>query len=136
MVGALVLIDTDAGKRDGISFVMLPMQQDGVETRPIRLISGVSPFARLTLRKRGQRRATYWVISTTGGVVKRLLQHERQSQTGGRSVSMIDAEPLHVKAQRFVGMDETGALADRDLRQRVVRNYGRCGAQADRPAYY
>ena len=36
---------------------------------------------------------------------------------------MIDAEPLHVKAQRFVGMDETGALADRDLRQRVVRNY-------------
>jgi acyl-CoA dehydrogenase len=23
---------------------MLPMQQEGVETRPIRLISGVSPF--------------------------------------------------------------------------------------------
>jgi alkylation response protein AidB-like acyl-CoA dehydrogenase len=44
--GALVRTDTDAGKRDGISFVMLPMQQDGVETRPIRLISGVSPFLR------------------------------------------------------------------------------------------
>ena len=42
--GALVRTDTDAGKRDGISFVLLPMQQDGVETRPIRLISGISPF--------------------------------------------------------------------------------------------
>ena len=56
-------------------------------------------------------------------VVKRLLQHERQSQTGGRGVSMLDSEPLHVKAQRFVGTDDNGALVDKDLRQRLVRNY-------------
>jgi hypothetical protein len=56
-------------------------------------------------------------------VVKRLLQHERQSQTGGQGVSMLDSEPLHVKAQRFVGSDEDGALVDKDLRQRLVRNY-------------
>ncbi|MGD8415468.1 MAG: acyl-CoA dehydrogenase family protein, partial [Pseudomonadales bacterium] len=42
--GAVVRTDPKAAKRDGISFVMLPMDQPGVETRPIRLIAGASPF--------------------------------------------------------------------------------------------
>ena len=33
------------------------------------------------------------------------------------------SEPLHLKAQRFVGTDDSGALVDKDLRQRLVRNY-------------
>ena len=36
---------------------------------------------------------------------------------------MLDSEPLHLKAQRFVGTDDNGALVDKDLRQRLVRNY-------------
>ena len=42
--GAVVRTDPNAPKRDGISFVMLPMDQEGVTTRPIPLISGASPF--------------------------------------------------------------------------------------------
>jgi len=42
--GAVVRTDQSAKKRDGISFVMLPMAQEGVETKPIQLISGASPF--------------------------------------------------------------------------------------------
>ena len=40
----LVRTDPDAPKHEGISFMMLTMDQPGVTTRPIRLISGSSPF--------------------------------------------------------------------------------------------
>jgi alkylation response protein AidB-like acyl-CoA dehydrogenase len=103
---------------------MLPMQQDGVETRPIRLISGVSPFCETYFSDaRAEKGDLLGNLNDGWSVVKRLLQHERQSQTGGQGVSMLDSEPLHVKAQRFVGSDEDGTLVDKDLRQRLVRNY-------------
>ena len=41
--GALVRTDTSV-KHDGISFLLIPMDQPGVETRPIKLIAGASPF--------------------------------------------------------------------------------------------
>ena len=40
----LVRTDRDAPKHEGISFVLLPMDQEGVTVKPIRLISGASPF--------------------------------------------------------------------------------------------
>ncbi len=40
----LVRTDTEAPKHSGISFVMFDMATPGVSTRPIRLISGKSPF--------------------------------------------------------------------------------------------
>ena len=83
--GALVRTDTDAGKRDGISFVLLPMQQDGVETRPSALFPAFRPFARRILPMRVPRKGDLLGNLNDGwSVVKRLLQHERQSQTGGR----------------------------------------------------
>lgn len=42
--GALMRTDPKAEKRRGISFIMLPMHQKGVETRRIRLINGTSIF--------------------------------------------------------------------------------------------
>lgn len=41
---ALVRTDPDAPKHDGISFVLFTMNQPAVTVRPIRLISGTSPF--------------------------------------------------------------------------------------------
>ena len=41
---ALVRTDFDAPKHEGISFVLLTMDQPGVTVKPIRLISGSSPF--------------------------------------------------------------------------------------------
>ena len=41
---ALVRTDPDAPKHDGISFVLLEMDQPGVTVKPIRLLSGESPF--------------------------------------------------------------------------------------------
>ncbi|HEX2560775.1 acyl-CoA dehydrogenase family protein, partial [Phenylobacterium sp.] len=42
--GALVRTDPTAKKHDGISFILIDMHQPGIETRPIKLIAGASPF--------------------------------------------------------------------------------------------
>ena len=120
--GAVVRTDSSAKKRDGISFVMLPMDQAGVETKPIQLISGVSPFCETFFNDaRAEKTDLLGDLNDGWSVVKRLLQHERQSQTqagsgggGGHKKTIADI------AKEYVGVDESGALADPDLRSRLV----------------
>ena len=120
--GALVRTDVDAAKRDGISFVMLPMDQAGVETRPIQLISGASPFCETYFNDAVAEKADLVGELNDGwSVVKRLLQHERQSQTSA-SRAASEKETLADKAIRYVGTDDTGRLADADLRGRLTRH--------------
>ena len=40
----LVRTDPEAKKQEGITFLLVDMESPGVETRPIKLISGASPF--------------------------------------------------------------------------------------------
>ena len=122
--GALVRTDTGAGKRNGISFVMLPMDQEGVRTRPIRLISGVSPFCETFFDDaRAEKSDLLGPLNEGWSVVKRLLQHERQSQTEARAPGAGSSKPsLQEVARSYVGTDESGALADSDLRNRLTRH--------------
>ncbi|HKI73610.1 MAG TPA: acyl-CoA dehydrogenase family protein, partial [Pseudomonadales bacterium] len=120
--GALVRTDTDAGKRDGISFVMLKMDQPGVETRPIKLIAGASPFCELFFTDaRAEKTDMLGKLNEGWTVGKRLLQHERASQTGGRGMGGSgSSESFQDMAKRYVGTDSEGHLEDRDLRQRLA----------------
>ncbi len=121
--GAVVRTDPQAKKRDGISFVMLPMDQKGVETRLIKLISGASPFCETFFTDaRAEKSDLLGDLNDGWSVVKRLLQHERQSQTSAPGAPKIDEEPLYEQAKRYVGTQEDGTLADPDLRLRVVEN--------------
>lgn len=121
--GAVVRTDPKAKKRDGISFVMLPMDQKGVETRLIKLISGASPFCETFFNDaRADKSDLLGDLNDGWSVVKRLLQHERQSQTSAPSAPKIDEEPLYEQAKRYVGTLEDGTLADPDLRIRVIEN--------------
>ena len=121
--GALVRTDPNAAKRDGISFVMLPMDQPGVETRPIQLISGASPFCETFFNDaKADKTDLLGDLNDGWSVVKRLLQHERQSQTGGSPVSSGNATPLHELAKSYVGTEEDGTLADPDLRIRLANH--------------
>ncbi|MEZ5598544.1 MAG: acyl-CoA dehydrogenase family protein [Pseudomonadales bacterium] len=45
----LVRTDPEAPKQKGISFVLLPMDQPGITIKPIRLLSGESPFNQVFL---------------------------------------------------------------------------------------
>ena len=122
--GALVRTDANVAKRDGISFVLLPMDQEGVETRLIKLISGASPFCETYFNNAVASKADLLGDLNSGwSVVKRLLQHERQSQTGGRSApSMLGLKSLQARAVEYVGVDDQGKLNDTDLRHRITKN--------------
>lgn len=119
--GALVRTDPNVKKHDGISFLMLPMDQEGVETRPIRLISGASPFCETFFNNaRAEKADLLGDLNDGWNVVKRLLQHERQSQTSARRSAGAEGESLEDMAKRYVGTNDQGELADADLRSRLA----------------
>ncbi|HAR32351.1 MAG TPA: acyl-CoA dehydrogenase [Gammaproteobacteria bacterium] len=121
--GALVRTDSKVAKRDGISFVMLTMKQPGVRTRPIRLISGASPFCETYFdNARAEKTDLLGKLNDGWTVGKRLLQHERASQTGGNPAAGGRAESLQDMAKRYVGADEAGRLSDPDLRIRIANH--------------
>ncbi|MEM9255872.1 MAG: acyl-CoA dehydrogenase family protein [Pseudomonadota bacterium] len=120
--GALVRTDPSAPKRDGISFLMLEMDQPGIQTRPIRLIAGESPFCETFFdNARARKDDLMGDLNDGWSVIKRLLQHERQSQTNAPQTS-ASVEPLPEVAKRYLGCDEEGKLADSDLRGRIAEH--------------
>ncbi|MGI9327573.1 MAG: acyl-CoA dehydrogenase family protein [Pseudomonadales bacterium] len=121
--GALVRTDGQAKKRDGISFLLLPMDQPGVETRPIQLIAGESPFCETFFNDaRAEKGDLLGDLNDGWSVVKRLLQHERQSQTTARTSGGSTAPQLQELAKEYVGTDDQGRLDDPDLRMRLANH--------------
>lgn len=119
--GMLVRTDPKAKKRDGISFLMLKMDQPGIETRPIKLIAGASPFCETFFTDaRAEKSDMLGKMNDGWSVGKRLLQHERASQTGSRGGGGGDSQPFQELAKHYVGVDAAGRLADADLRQRLA----------------
>lgn len=119
--GALVRTDPSAKKHDGISFLLLDMKQPGVETRPIKLISGSSPFCETFFTDaKAPKDAILGQINVGWTVGKRLLQHERASQTGAGGMGR--PTPLEAIAKDYVGVDGDGRIADADLRTRLTRH--------------
>ncbi len=116
------LVRTDPSKKhEGISFVLINMHQPGVETRPIKLIAGSSPFCE-TFFTRARAEKNDMVGPLNGGwtVGKRLLQHERSGQGGGRM--MGGGASIPDMAKKYVGLDEAGRIADSDLRTRIANH--------------
>jgi alkylation response protein AidB-like acyl-CoA dehydrogenase len=117
------LVRTDTTKKhEGISFILIDMKSPGVETRPIRLISGNSPFCEtfftdVTVPKEN-------LVGPLGGgwtIAKRLLQHERSNLTGGGGFG-APRQTLPDLAKSYVGADSQGRIEDTDLRTRVAQN--------------
>ncbi len=114
------LVRTDNSKKhEGISFLLIDMTSPGVETRPIKLISGNSPFCETFFTDVKVPKKNL-VGRLNGGweIAKRLLQHERQniSSSGFGGSSSYD---LQDAAKEYVGI-ERGKLADIDLRARIT----------------
>jgi alkylation response protein AidB-like acyl-CoA dehydrogenase len=128
--GVLVRTDPTAKKHEGISFILMDMHQPGVETRPIKMIGGASPFCEVFFTD--ARAAKDDLLGDLNGgwsVGKRLLQHERASQTGD-SLGTPRAEPLQDLAKRYVEVDADGRIADADLRARLTSNLMHAKAHA------
>lgn len=112
----LVRTDTSV-KHEGISFVLIDMATPGVETRPIKLISGASPFCETFFTDVKIPKGNM-VGRLNGGweIAKRLLQYERTNISGFGSGARLDVADI---AKHNVGL-EGGVLADRDLRARIA----------------
>ena len=114
----LVRTEPDAPKHDGISFILFDMETPGVTVKPIRLISGASPFCqtfldnvRVPKRNLVGERGKGWTVG------KRLLQYERTSIGGGGGGG--GGNPMADLARRYVGQDG-GRIADPALRKRLI----------------
>lgn len=119
--GALVRTDPSAKKRDGISFMLIKMDQPGIQTKLIKLIAGASPFCETFLTDaRAEKNDLLGPLNGGWTVGKRLLQHERASQTGASGGARSGSgESFQNLAKRYVGTDADGCLADADLRSRM-----------------
>jgi alkylation response protein AidB-like acyl-CoA dehydrogenase len=117
----LVRTDPDAPKHEGISFILFPMHQPGVEVAPLQLIDGTAHFSQVFLD--GARAKAEHVIGPVNGgwtVAKRLLQHERSTDGGSEGgLSGASKEKLVDLVKREVGL-ENGILADPMIRQRLA----------------
>jgi alkylation response protein AidB-like acyl-CoA dehydrogenase len=92
----LVRTDFEAAKHSGISFVLVPMDQEGVTVKPISLISGNSPFCETFLDNAiAEKRDLIGTLNEGWTIGKRLLQHERSGQ-GGLSPAAAKSKPVGV----------------------------------------
>jgi len=120
------LVRTDTTKKhEGISFLLIDMRTPGVETRPIKLISGNSPFCETFFTDVKVPKEN--LVGPLGGgwtIAKRLLQHERGGIAGGGSSTSVGSNPFNGPvsglAKTYVGVDEAGRIADPDIRSRVT----------------
>ena len=118
------LVRTDpTRKHEGISFLLIDMRSPGVETRPILLISGSSPFCE-TFFTDVEVPKENLVGPLNGGwtVGKRLLQHERNGLSGGTGgPGRTDPAALRTAAIDYFGQNQNGELADPDFRARLIQ---------------
>ena len=120
----LVRTDPDAPKHEGISFVLLKMKQPGVTIKPIRLISGSSPFCETFFDNAIAEKADLVGELNKGWTVaKRLLQYERSGpgDSGDRpTANKPSINPLAKLALDYVGSAD-GRIAEPALRNSVLQ---------------
>tara|TARA_B100000287_G_scaffold429081_1_gene481687 strand:+ start:385 stop:1575 length:1191 start_codon:yes stop_codon:yes gene_type:complete len=113
----LVRTDSNSPKHRGISFLLIDMKSQGVSTRPIKLISGKSPFCE-TFFDAVKVPKTNLVGNLNEGwtIAKFLLTHERQ-MIGGIGETDIKENP-HELAKKELPF-ENGKLKDSILRTEI-----------------
>jgi alkylation response protein AidB-like acyl-CoA dehydrogenase len=109
---ALVRTDKNVKKQAGITFVMFPMDQPGIEVRPIRDITGLQEFCEVFLTS--VRASLSDVVGGLGGgwgVTKTLLGFERV-WSGSPRQSMIALAQLEQVAKK-IGIFDQPAFQDK-----------------------
>ena len=116
----LVRTDPSVRKHDGISFLLIDMENPGVRPRPIKLISGASVFCE-TFLENVQVPAGNLVGEINKGwtIAKRLLEHERKSIGGIGQRAKSERAPADIAKQHIGEID--GRIADPAARDAITR---------------
>ncbi len=116
---ALTRTDNSSKKQIGITFLLIDMLTQGVSTRPIKLISGKSPFCETFFDNVRVPKANVIGDENAGWTVaKYLLTHERASIAGASDSDVMT--PISYYAKSKVGVDKNGVLNDVMLRSRIA----------------
>jgi len=113
----LARTDRDAPKHRGITFFMVPMDQPGIEIRPIRQVTGTAEFNEVFFE--GARATDADVIGGVNEgwkVAMGLLAFERGASTLGQQLAFRNELDAVV-----AGLRANGRLTEPAIRQRVVR---------------
>lgn len=115
----LVRTDNSGSKHEGISFVLFDMASPGVSVRPIRLISGSSPFCETFFDNvKADKRNLVGEEGKGWTIAKYLLTHEREM------ISSFGAAPkksLGEAALETLGADASGRLGNGILRYTIAQ---------------
>jgi alkylation response protein AidB-like acyl-CoA dehydrogenase len=120
MIFCLVRTDTTV-KHDGISFLLIDMDNEGVEARPIKLISGASPFCETFLTDvKVPKENLVGEINKGWTIAKRLLEHERSMISGmGMGAGAASMGGMEAVAKENFGTDGE-KIADSSIRQAIA----------------
>jgi len=116
----LVRTDREAPKHKGISFILIDMTTPGVSTRPIKLISGKSPFCETFFDDVKVPKANLVGELNRGwDIAKYLLTHERE-MIGGGARGLLGVRALGEVLANYAS-DEDGQIVDPMLRTDAKR---------------
>jgi acyl-CoA dehydrogenase len=123
----LVRTDFDAPKHDGITFILFDMDQPGVTVKPIKLISGLSPFCETFFDDaKALRKNVIGEVNRGWTVAKRLLQYERTSIGGGMGGVPAKDSKGPKKTLGHMALDRLGAVdgkvSDPGLRDDITKH--------------
>ena len=119
----LVRTDPDAPKHRGITFLLMDMDSPGVSVKPIRLISGSSPFCETFMDNvRVPRNQVVGAVNEGWTVAKRLLGHERSMIASiGKQLGLSSAKASPVALAREYLNPDDGRVGDPVLRDRITQ---------------
>ena len=116
---ALVRTEPDASKHEGVSFLLIDMDQPGVTTKPIKLISGKSPFCETFFDDaRGAVANRVGAAGQGWSIAKYLLSHERAGIVSEAAFGGLN--PVSA-AHQSGEVDDSGKVEDPILRGDIAR---------------
>ena len=126
----LVRTDPQAPKHEGISFVLLSMDSPGVSVKPIRLLSGKSPFCQTFFDDvKVPKQDLVHKLNQGWTVGKRLLQHERSglaalvnADSAGPLQRIQPRDGLAGVYRRYITEGGASAAESESIRRQVIDN--------------
>src|SRR5512134_449093 len=115
----LARTEPDASKHAGISYLLIPMKQPGVEVRPLRQMTGGADFNQVFLTD--ARTPKEWIVGRRGEgwqVSRATLKHERNSIGAAAQTNALFQGLVHLA--RTTRRNGRPALEDPAIRDRLV----------------
>ena len=119
----LVRTDPEASKRNGITFLLFDMASEGIDVKPIELITGENHFCQTFFDNvKVPKENVLGEINKGWTVAKRVLEFERDMMSSmGDSTSAASASP-RIIGKECLGIDDKGRIDDPILRQAIAKH--------------